>query len=148
MAHPSQTVAKVTASVVLLDQFTKVIAQVTQGTARPGWLIPVDNPEAALGIIGGSQMGLIALGVAALILFGLYLHFLTNRGLSTWTAGLLLGGAVSNLIDRILFGSVRDFIWLPGVIVNFADLALAAGALSLLMFQVTANRRSGLSTAL
>ena len=45
--------------------------------------------------------------------------------------GFILGGTVGNLIDRILFGGVRDFIYLKFIdfaIFNIADMAVSFGA--------------------
>ena len=44
-----------------------------------------------------------------------------------WAAALVIGGALSNLLDRILLGSVRDFILVGPVVFNAADLAVVAG---------------------
>lgn len=48
--------------------------------------------------------------------------------------GLLLGGAVSNLLDRVIFGCVPDYFqpfpWFPAF--NMADIGVCSGALSLL----------------
>ena len=58
------------------------------------------------------------------------------------TGQLLLGvaflaaGSGSNLLDRVLFGYVRDFIPLGEVTVNAADLFLLAGTLRLLLFSL------------
>jgi len=41
--------------------------------------------------------------------------------------GLLVGGAASNLVDRALSGSVRDFIRAGDVVFNPADIAIIAG---------------------
>lgn len=50
-----------------------------------------------------------------------------SGAVSAGTAGALLGGAVSNLVDRVLFGAVRDFLVLGPVVANLADLAVLAG---------------------
>ena len=41
----------------------------------------------------------------------------------------IVGGMVGNLLDRIRFGAVRDFLVTPWAIINFADIAVAAGIL-------------------
>ena len=47
--------------------------------------------------------------------------------------GLLLGGALGNVIDRVRDGAVTDFIKLPGwPAFNLADVAITAGVLALL----------------
>ena len=44
---------------------------------------------------------------------------------------LVAGGTVGNTLDRIRFGSVRDFLVTPWAIVNLADVAVAAGVIGL-----------------
>jgi len=62
-------------------------------------------------------------------------QFDLRKNLSIVVAGLILGGAVGNLYDRIVYGYVRDFIsiwkW-PSF--NIADSAIFCGALALLIF--------------
>ena len=41
--------------------------------------------------------------------------------------GLVIGGMVGNILDRIVLGSVRDFLVTPWVICNVADLAIVGG---------------------
>ena len=46
--------------------------------------------------------------------------------------GLLLGGTIGNAIDRLVFGGVRDFIYLKFInfaIFNVADMAITIGAI-------------------
>ena len=45
-------------------------------------------------------------------------------------AALVASGA-GNVIDRVRLGSVRDFLVVPGAIINVADLAVAAGVVGL-----------------
>jgi lipoprotein signal peptidase len=44
-------------------------------------------------------------------------------------AGLIIGGCTSNIVDRVLLGSVRDFLRLGHVVINVADIAILAGIL-------------------
>ncbi len=65
-------------------------------------------------------------------------------GLPAWIPGLVLGGALSNMIDRVRFGAVRDFISTRWAIINVADLCVVAGVLilpTLLAIRVTARAR-------
>ena len=49
--------------------------------------------------------------------------------------GLLLGGAVGNLIDRILQGQVTDFISIRYfAVVNVADISITTGAAVLILW--------------
>jgi signal peptidase II len=60
-------------------------------------------------------------------------------------AGLLIGGALGNVIDRILYGAVADFLNMSccGIqnpfAFNVADIAIFAGALGLVLFPGTKN---------
>ena len=53
-----------------------------------------------------------------------------NRERIAWT--LVLAGSISNIAERIVYGSVRDFIPLLGGILNMADLFILAGVAILL----------------
>jgi len=56
------------------------------------------------------------------------------------SAGLLIGGAVGNVVDRVIYGAVADFLnmSMPGIdnpySFNVADVAIFAGALGLVFF--------------
>ena len=101
-------------------------------------LTRVHNTGAVFGLFQGQSFPLtiIALvGVAALLLYALFFHrklpFLGNR-LGKLALGLVLGGTVGNLVDRIRFGYVTDFIdfnfW-PAF--NIADPAIVVGVIIL-----------------
>lgn len=86
--------------------------------------------------------------VAALLtLFGKYCK---TRPWARISLGLIVGGAASNLLDRLALGHVRDFIdfsfW-PAF--NAADLAICAGVLVLVagMFREERVRKSSLASA-
>lgn len=132
----------VAATVVLLDQVSKVWAVATLEGTAPRALVGellklhfVRNPGAAFSL-GGSYTFIIsalAIGVSVIILR-------TARTLtSTWWAvvlGGVLGGAVGNLLDRLfrapgpLRGHVVDFLELPNwPIFNVADMALVGSAI-------------------
>jgi signal peptidase II len=61
--------------------------------------------------------------------------------------GLLVGGALGNVIDRIAYGAVADFLNMSccGIenpyAFNVADIAIFAGALGLVLFTGDARRR-------
>jgi lipoprotein signal peptidase len=73
-------------------------------------------------------LGTVAiLGIFVVVIVPLGFHF----GLPAWIPGLVLGGALSNMIDRVRFGGVRDFISTRWAIINVADLCVIAGVLIL-----------------
>jgi signal peptidase II len=60
-----------------------------------------------------------------------------THALSALGYGLILGGALGNLVDRAVYGAVFDFLYLhlggmPLFVCNFADIAISAGVVALL----------------
>ncbi len=127
------------AAVVGLDQLTKdtVAAGIAPGQERsliPGvHLVHVHNTGVAFGVLSGG--GAIVLVCTLLALAALTAYFVLHparRGLWVPT-GLLLGGAIGNLIDRLVHGSVTDWIKLPHwPAFNVADMAITFGVIALL----------------
>ncbi|HEX4673484.1 MAG TPA: signal peptidase II, partial [Solirubrobacteraceae bacterium] len=81
---------------------------------------------------GGGTIVAVVIGVA---LVALVLWFVrhADKPLAWLPTGLLLGGAVGNIFDRIRDGAVTDFIKLPAwPAFNVADVAITFGVLSLL----------------
>ena len=133
----------VSVMVVLLDQLTKHVIQQTLtygGSIRVTLffdLVHVRTPGAAFSFLSsaaGWQRGLfivIALGASALIVYLLRKH-VADR-LFCFALSLILGGALGNVIDRILLGAVVDFLhfhlaqyYIPAF--NLADSAITCGA--------------------
>lgn len=83
------------------------------------------------------QWLLAGFAAVAAILLGLWLaRGVTNR-LMAWSVGLIMGGAVSNAIDRLILGGVADFFSLHAFgfywyVFNIADVAIVAGVVGLL----------------
>ncbi|MGE0741287.1 MAG: signal peptidase II [Hyphomonadaceae bacterium] len=81
-----------------------------------------------------ARWGLVALSFA---ISGVFLWWLrtAERRLTAVALGLVIGGALGNVIDRIRFGAVADFLdfnglWFPWVF-NVADAAITVGAIIL-----------------
>jgi signal peptidase II len=120
-------------AVLLVDQLTKylVVTNFFVGKSIPiiedvFHLTYVRNQGAAFGIMQGQQLFFIVVTIAiivAVIIFykELPLHNIMNR----IALGLILGGAIGNLIDRIRLGYVIDFIDLRvWPVFNVADSAV------------------------
>ena len=133
----------IAAVVVALDQATKVIirASLDRGEAWPDhdWLlniVNVSNSGAAFGMLQGQTTFLIVtsvVGVAAIVLYFLYPPL--EHGLLRVALALQLGGAAGNLIDRVRFGEVTDFInfdFFPAF--NVADASITIGVGGILLF--------------
>jgi signal peptidase II len=129
----------VIAIVLIVDRITKhaVVTGIPIGDVHkflPGInLVDVRNSGVAFGFFAGG--GAIVLILTLTALTALVVYFLvrpTRPGLWLPT-GLLVGGAVGNLIDRLINGSVTDFIKLPlWPAFNVSDMAITFGVLSLL----------------
>jgi signal peptidase II len=137
--------------VVVLDQLTKllVIHYLPLFEARvviPGFfnLLHVHNTGAAFSMLAGAnsfwrQTFFVVLTVFVLAIL-LYVYTKANRS-DHWTRisyALICGGAVGNLIDRLRFGEVIDFLdFYIGThhwpVFNIADSAISVGAFMLLI---------------
>ncbi|MBX6352205.1 MAG: signal peptidase II [Thermoflavifilum sp.] len=105
----------------------------------------IRNPGAAWGVLPGARgfLVLVALVVAAIVVF---VERTRHPGRTMQVAlGLVLGGALGNLTDRILHGTVVDYVYLAFIhfpVFNLADVAIDAGAILLLW---CLGRQSGAS---
>jgi signal peptidase II len=126
------------AAVVIVDRLTKhaVVTGIPVGDVHsflPGiQLVHVRNSGVAFGFFAGG--GALVLVLTFVALSALLIYFLarpTRPGLWIPT-GLLVGGALGNLIDRLANGSVTDFIKLPlWPAFNISDMAITFGVLAL-----------------
>jgi signal peptidase II len=125
----------VLAAVVVADQLSKraVEHSIPAGDERkllPGIdLVNTRNRGVAFGFLPGSHVWVTIL--IALALAGLLTYFARHRT-SAWLwlpTGMLMGGAIGNIIDRAREGSVTDFIKLPlgWPPFNLADAAITLG---------------------
>ncbi len=82
------------------------------------------------------RWGLVALSIAASIWLSLWLRRATGR-LEAVSLALIIGGALGNVIDRIAYGAVADFVHLhwgewSWYVFNVADAAIVVGVVGLL----------------
>ena len=125
--------------VVGLDQLTKhtIAAGIAPGDKRRFLplvdLVHVRNTGVAFGFLsGGGALVLLFTLLALSVLIG-YLAWRPARPWLWLPTGMLVGGAVGNLIDRVSMGSVIDFIKLPDwPAFNVADMSITFGVLALL----------------
>jgi signal peptidase II len=136
---------------LFLDQVTKVLVyglvpqgEVVRLVSGVLQIWPVHNPRGVFGISYGPPIVYFALpllGSALVVWFGI-------RARGRWPSvayGLVLGGAVGNLVDRFRFGYVIDFIDL-GLrgwhwhTFNVADAAVVAGVVLLLTRELFGRR--------
>lgn len=103
-------------------------------------LLAADNPATRWALIT------VALAICAGVLVWLYRSKGTK--LTQISAGLLIGGALGNVIDRILYGAVADFLNMSccGIInpfsFNIADICVFAGAIGLAIWGDDAAKKA------
>jgi len=149
LASPYLRATLVAVAVLGLDQLSKrivahAIAPGDEVGVLPGIeLVHTRNHGVAFGLAAGDQMLVtILVGVA---LMALLLYFATHarRPLVWLPTGLLLGGALGNLLDRVRTGSVVDFIQLPlgWPPFNLADASIVVGV-AILLYVIESPRIS------
>lgn len=147
--------------VILVDQVTKhwVRENMPVGTTwafspDSAWffrLLHIENNGAAFGMFqqGGVVFSAIAIVVSAVIVYyGLRLP--EGQWLLRIILGLQLGGALGNLIDRLVRGPVTDFfnvmsLWSTPIF-NVADLSITTGVILLLALMLTERRAAPVPT--
>jgi signal peptidase II len=129
----------VAAAVVLADQVSKriVVDTLDRGEHVNVFLgieiTFVRNKGVAFGALGGGGALVTVVTVAAVLLLALYFAFHTSRPWLWLPFGVVAGGALGNLIDRLREGSVVD--WIDPILwpaFNLADVAIVVGILGLL----------------
>ncbi|MFO8005370.1 signal peptidase II [Thioalkalivibrio sp.] len=144
------------AFVILVDQVTKFWAERTLTLYAPvevtGFfnLTLVYNPGAAFSFLsaaGGWQRWVLSgIAVGVVLLIFVWLARMPRQAwLSVVSLGLILGGAIGNLVDRVRFGHVVDFLdfhyaGLHWPAFNVADAAITVGAVCLIIATFTEQR--------
>ena len=147
----------IAAAIVLVDQITKTVIAGTMQLGDVRLVTPffdivrAHNRGAAFSFLndagGWQRWFFIGLGAvaAAFIVWMLKRH--GGQRLFGWALALILGGAVGNVIDRVLHGHVIDFIqvhwksaYFPAF--NVADSAITVGAALLILDELLRVRRS------
>lgn len=141
-------VAGTAAAVVAVDQLTKTWALrvLADGPIDLFWTLRLKltiNSGAAFGLGRGLGPVLVVAAVAVLVVLGMLARSTSLSAVGTVALGLVLGGALGNLVDRLVRdqGGVVDFVdlqWWP--VFNVADAAISVGAVLLV---VTLRERPG-----
>lgn len=127
--------------VLVLDRIIKVLVQGLLSSDRLYiikkffYLVYVKNIGAAFSILEGKSILLILIGLVAL---GFIYWYVKNNKPNNIGYALLFGGILGNLIDRIIFGYVIDFIGFEigsyeFPIFNIADIAIVIGAVFIII---------------
>ena len=150
--------------ILLLDQISKglILVFYRLGDTTPVTsffnLVRVHNTGAAFSFLAGAggwqRWFLMAIGVAAAIFIVWMLRAHASQRLFAFSLSCLLGGALGNVIDRLVHGYVVDmldfhFRWLAPLFpdghfpaFNLADTAITVGAAGLILDEIVRVRRS------
>ena len=128
--------------IIAFDQITKYFASLKLADGSVAKFIPgvvqfkyAENTGMAFSMLSGARWVFIALTVVVCV--GVFYYLFSNRCKSLWlywSLGVILSGGIGNLIDRLRFGYVVDFIeptFVNFAIFNIADCAVTCGAVVL-----------------
>jgi signal peptidase II len=142
--------------VIVLDQFTKTLVmhefQLGDSRTITSWfnLVRAHNAGAAFSFLAGAdgwqRWFFIALGIVASVFIVVMLVRHGEQKLFCFALTMILGGALGNVIDRMMHGYVVDFLqvhrggwYFPSF--NLADSAITLGAICLIADELRRVRR-------
>jgi len=126
---------------VVIDQITKVITT-NKSIKIIGDFLQIyytENTGVAFSFLSGKSWIFIPVSIiSVIILIVLFILKKQKSMLFTISLSLIVGGAVGNVIDRVVLGYVRDFIYFNffPAIFNFADSCVTIGTILLLVYLV------------
>jgi signal peptidase II len=135
--------------VVLADQLSKhavehgIVPGEEHGVLPGVELVNTRNHGVAFGFLPGSHVAVTILIGLALLVLVVYFTLHVTRPLIWLPTGMLVGGALGNILDRVRDGSVTDFIKLPlgWPPFNLADASITIGIL--ILFALIDGSRRG-----
>lgn len=150
--------------VIVADQFTKtlILGAFQLGDSRPVTdyfnLVRVHNTGAAFSFLAGAggwqRWFFVGLGAAASVFIVWMLRRHGDQRLFCFALAMILGGAIGNVVDRLLHGYVVDFLQFRFALLepvfpggyfpsfNVADAAITLGAVSLILDELLRVKRS------
>jgi signal peptidase II len=144
-------IAGVAVLVLWADQFTKHLIATSFLPDESRYVIPhflkwtyERNVHGAFGLFGNNAVLLIGMAIVVLVLFWFSFRDAAARSLTVRIAfGMIVGGAIGNIVDRLHYGYVIDFIdfyriW-PNIF-NLGDSCITAGVGLLLLSSLVARR--------
>ena len=138
----------IAAVAIFLDQITKllVVQNISEGASVEGIrgvfrLTYIENKGAAFGILAEHRWIIMFLSVIAIAAILFYLWREKPRSiLVCLSLGMILGGGIGNMIDRILRGAVIDFVEVKLIhfpyIFNLADAFVCIGCVLLILYLI------------
>jgi signal peptidase II len=140
---------------IVLDQLTKYLALEGISAAEPINIFPfLDlkltwNQGVSFGIFGGGSVPPFVLILIAILIsmFLIWQLWNSKKLILGMGFGLIIGGALGNVIDRAIYGAVIDFILLSWKswswpVFNLADMAISCGVGLIIIDSLWPGRRS------
>lgn len=131
---------------MLIDQFIKLLVTKNMNLLQEITIIPnffslyyLKNTGAAFSILGNQTIILILISLICLVVIKNYIKRLKRvKNLTIISLGMMLGGILGNLFDRILYKSVIDYLSFEFFgynfpVFNFADIGITVGAMLLVI---------------
>lgn len=131
---------------MLLDQLIKLIITSNMNLTEEIVLIPnffslyyLKNTGAAFSILGNKTLFLILISIVCLLVFKNYIKKLNKvTTLTIISLGIVIGGIIGNLFDRVLYKAVIDylsfnFFGYSFPVFNLADIGITVGAFLLIL---------------
>lgn len=144
----------IAAAAVFLDQITKflVVQNISEGASVEGIrgvfrLTYIENKGAAFGILSEHRWVFMILSVIAIAAILFYLWREKPESiLARLALGMILGGGIGNMIDRVLRGAVIDFVDVELIhfpyIFNVADAFVCVGCVLLILYLILSEVQS------
>lgn len=134
---------------LIIDQLIKILIKTKMNLFQEITIIPnffsiyyVENKGAAFSILQNKTIFLIVISIICIMLIDRYLSKAKDlTKLTRISFGILLGGMIGNLIDRLLYGTVTDYLAFNFFsysfpVFNFADIGITIGVLLIIVMTI------------
>ena len=151
----------ISALIILIDQISKLIVRnsiepekIIRVTNKFFWLTNIQNTGASFSLFSSdspiTRYLLIFISFIAIVVLS-YLIMKTRVRVEKIVYAIILGGAAGNMIDRVIFGRVTDFIWVdfPDIIMqrwpifNLADSSIVVAIIIMFIYTIFFANQSG-----
>ncbi len=151
----SKKIYIITLVIFILDQITKSLISTYLKLNESIEIIKdffyiryINNKGASWGILENNRILLIGLSIIAIIMIIRYSYSFKKTKLNTYGFGLLLGGILGNLSDRLIFGYVKDFLDFiifryDFPVFNIADISIVIGVVLLIISILKGEDKNG-----
>ncbi len=145
----SNYILLIASSLFILDLITKILVRMrmTVGNSVPVidnilYFTHLQNTGAGFSLFTGYNNLLIIIYLAALVIIFYSWKQMPKEKWPMFFMGIILGGIVGNLVDRVFFGYVTDFIdFRVWPVFNVADSGVSVGIFGLILYEIMKNKQ-------